>query len=60
MAVIEGLTYDSTHELEVVQVLLVDVTLVVGVVSHTIRCQFEQRVIRVEHCSRQLNEEISG
>lgn len=59
LTVKDGFAYHAADELEEVQVIRVDVRLTVCVVANTIRCEVEQRVIRIEHGFGQLDPEVS-
>jgi len=59
LTVEESLAHHSTDELQVLKMVLVDTTVWVGVVRHSVGCQREQGVVWIEHLSRELNIKVS-
>lgn len=59
MSIKQSFTDNPAYKTEIVQVIWVDETLIVGVVCDTIRRQFEKTVVGVEHRPGQLDEEVS-
>lgn len=60
MPIKQSFTDNPAYKTEIVQVIWVYETLIVGVVCNTIRCQLEKTIVRVEHRPRQLDEEVSS